>query len=272
VIRKALGLLLLSSLWTAPGAQVLGGPQPPEIDWELKLGAGVPLDAVFTDSNGLSLTLGEAIGGRTSVLVLLYYECPMLCDLVLEGLVRNLKAVDFSAGEDFNLVAITIDPQETVEMAARKREGYLERYNRSVAPDGWRFLVGDSENIDRVAQAVGFQYEYIPSSDEYAHAAGITVLTKKGEVSRYLFGVEFPPRDLRFALIEASRGNIGSLIDKFILRCFHYDPASGKYGFAVMSSLRIGGTATALLLALFVLRHLRRESGTRPPAEAKLGV
>jgi len=238
----------------------------------LKLGAGVPLDASFTDSNGLILSLGEAIGERATVLVLLYYECPMLCDLVLEGLVRNLKALDFSAGKDFNLVAITIDPEETVAMAARKREGYLQRYGRAVKPDGWRFLTGNPANIERVARAVGFQYEFIPSSGEYAHAAGITLLTKKGEISRYLFGVEFPPRDLRFALIEASRGKIGSLVDKFILRCFHYDPANGKYGFAVMSSLRIGGTLTALLLGLFVLRHLRRETGSRPPAEARLGA
>ncbi len=268
--RGVLTGLALGVMSLGVTAQVLGGPQPPDIDWDLRLGESVPLDARFVDSNGAEIALGEAIGERATILVMLYYECPMLCDLVLDGLVRNLRAVDFSAGADFNLIALTIDPSETTEVASRKRAGYLGRYGRDVGPDGWRFLVGDETEIRRVAEAVGFEYEYVPATGEYAHAAGVTLLTSDGSVSRYLFGIEFPPRDLRFALMEASQGRIGSFVDKFILRCFHYDPANGRYGFAVMNSLRVGGGATVLFLAFFVWRSLRREPAARSarPAEA----
>ena len=243
--------------------QVLDGPQPPEFDWEVKLGAETPLDAAFVDAEGREVRFGELLGDRPTLLVLLYYECPMLCDLVLDGVVRSLKAVGFTPGADFSLVALSIDPDETIELARSKRDGYLQRYGRTVQPEGWRFVVGDEEAIRAVANAVGFEYVYVPSSGEYAHAAGITLLTSDGRVSRYLFGIEFAPRDLRFALIEASEGRIGSTVDKFLLRCFHYDPARGRYGFAIMNSIRFLGGLTVALLAWFVLRALRRDRKQR---------
>ena len=271
MIRIAFGLAALS---VCAHAQVLDGPPPPEIDWEVRLGESVPVETRFLDSSGADVSLRECLDGRATVLVLLYYECPMLCDLVLDGLVRSLRAVDFDAGEDFRLVALTIDPEETTAMASRKRSGYLQRYGRDVPEQGWRFLVGDERAIREVASAVGFEYEYIPATGEYAHAAGVTVLTAEGRISRYLYGVEFPPRDLRLALLDASEGRIGSVVDKFLLRCFHYDPATGRYGFAIMSALRVAGTATVLCLGFFVWRALRRGPATRRPLspEASRGV
>lgn len=265
---KYLGSLAVLGTLAVPSAtQVLDGPPPPEVDWEVKLGAQVPLDVPLTDADGRAVRLGELLEDRPTILVLLYYECPMLCDLVLDGVVRSLRAIDFTPGTDFTLVALTIDPDETVEMARRKRDGYLERYGRDVAPDGWRFVVGDRQAIDAVAGAVGFGYTYLPGTDEYAHAAGITLLTAEGEVSRYLFGVEFAPRDLRFSLIEASENRIGSTVDKFLLRCFHYDPTRGRYGFAILGTIRFLGGLTVFLLALFVVRSLRREQRLRPLME-----
>jgi protein SCO1/2 len=263
-----LGSIAALLLGASASAQVLGGPQPPAVDWNTRLGESVPLDAEFTDSAGNMLTFGEALGDRTTILVMLYYECPMLCDLVLDGLVRSLKALNFKAGESFNLVALTIDPDETLAVADKKRNGYLERYDRDVGPEGWRFLLGAEDQIRAVADAVGFEYAYVPSTGEYAHAAGITLLTPGGVVSRYLFGIEFPPRDLRFGLIEASEGRIGSLVDKFILRCFYYDPANGRYGFAIMNTIRFTGATTILLLVAFIWRSLRRDSKARSPKRA----
>lgn len=240
-------------------AQVLDGPPPPEVDWQLHLGEAVPLETGFRDSDGTFLTLREALDSRPAVLVLLYYECPMLCDLVLQGLVSSLKAIDFLPGRDFTLVAISIDPDETTEMARHKRDGYLSRYGREVDSSGWKFLTGSEPAIRSVADAVGFGYTYLPASGEYAHAAGITLLTPRGVVSRYLFGIEFAPRDLRLALIEASEGRIGSAVDKFLLRCFHYDPTRGRYGFAILSAIRMSGILTVVLIGAFVIRWILRD-------------
>jgi protein SCO1/2 len=255
-------------LLAAPAAaQILGGPEPPPVDWQPRLGAALPRAARFVDHDGRSVTLadclGDAAGGRRPVvLALVYYECPMLCELVLAGLVEGLRAVDFTTGTEFDVLVLSIDPSETPALAAAKRVSALARYGLDAAEPaaaGWRFLVGAEEEVRAVADAVGFGYSYVPARDEWAHAAGVTVLTPDGVVSRVLFGVEFAPRDLRLALVEAAEGAIGSPLDQVLLRCFHYDPMRGRYGFAILTLVRLLGTLTVAGLAFFVLRWIARE-------------
>jgi protein SCO1/2 len=256
-MKPVLGAWLTLLLAAPGGAQIVGQPAQPRIDWEQRLGACLPLEARFTDHEGRALTLGECFAGRPVVLALVYYECPMLCDLVFEGLISSLRALAHEPGEEFDLVALSIDPGETPELARAKLESCLESYGRSRA--GWRFLVGAEDEIRTVADALGFGYSYVPERDEWAHAAGLTVLTPQGVVSRVLYGVEFAPRDLSFALIEASDGRVGTPVEKLLLRCFHYDPERGRYGFAILGSVRVLGLTTLGALGFFVLRWLRRE-------------
>ncbi|MSR63136.1 MAG: SCO family protein [Planctomycetes bacterium] len=269
-MKRARALLLgaLALLgWSAPlCAQILPGPEPPKFDWQPSLGATLPLDARFVDHEGRELALRDCLGERPVVLALVYYRCPMLCGLVLEGMVQSLRAVDFTTGTDFDVLVLSIDPSETPELAAAKRLSTLEGYGLHVGdkPAGaWRFLVGSEEAVRSVADAVGFGYERMPGSGDYAHGAGLTVLTPAGQVSRVLFGVEFAPRDLRLALVEASAGTIGTPIDQVLLRCFHYDPTRGKYGFEVLFVVRALGALTLALLAFFVVGWLRRERRAR---------
>ncbi len=261
--RALLWLGLLLGLAHAPAAaQIMGGPEAPRVAWRQALGARLPLTARFTDHEGRELALSECFGQRPLVLALVYYECPMLCGLVLEGLVQGLRAVDFTTGTDFDVLVVSIDPAETPALAAAKRASTLAAYGLEPgdpAARSWRFLVGHETEVRALADAVGFEYSYIPERDEWAHAAGVTVLTPAGVVSRILFGVEFAPRDLRLALVEASAGTIGSPLDQVLLRCFHYDPTRGKYGLAILTLVRLLGAATLALLAFFVLRWLARE-------------
>ena len=237
----------------------MGGPPPPPVEWEQRLGEVLPLQETFRLHTGETLALGELFDGRPVVLALVYYECPMLCNMILDGLVRALDQVSFDAGDEYRVVALSIDPGETPELAAAKRDAYLEAYGREVAFDDWSFLVGDEPAIRRVAETVGYEYTYVAETGEYAHGAGITILTPEGVVSRVLLGIEYEPRDVRLALVEASEGNIGTVVDQFLLRCFHYDPARGKYGLAILNTLRGAGLATVAILAIVVIRLLRRE-------------
>ena len=259
--RALLVLLFAAGLQASTSAQIIGAPAPlpeqPRIDWEQNLGSQLPMDARFTDQDGRELALGECFHERPVVLALVYYQCPMLCDLVFEGLIESLRALEHRPGRDFDVVALSIDPGETSELARAKLTSCLERYGGS--SEGWRFLVGREPAIRSVADAVGFGYSYVPERDEWAHAAGITVVTGAGVVSRVLYGGEFAPRDLGFALIEASQGKIGTPVQKLLLRCFHYDPTTGRYGFAILSVVRVLGGLTVALLVFFVLRWLRRE-------------
>ena len=267
-MRRLLAPALLA-LGAPAAAQLMTGPKPPEVSWSQELGAGLPLGARFVDHEGRALALGECFGDRPVVLALVYYECPMLCGLVLEGLVKALRAVDFTTGEDFDVLVASIDPGETPELAAAKRASALDAFGLAPgAPEAaaWRFLVGEESEIRALTEAVGFGYSYVPERDEWAHPAGVTVLTPGGKVSRVLFGVEFAPRDLRLALVEASEGAIGTPIDQVLLRCFHYDPARGKYGFAILSVVRVLGVLTVAALAFFVLRWTRRECRPAQPA------
>ncbi len=224
-----------------------------------KLGTQVPLDLGFRDEQGDPVSLERYFGGRPVILALVYYECPMLCSLQLSGLVRSLRALTLNPVEDFEVVTISFDPGETPAVATQKKAAYLERYARAGAEAGWHFLTGAEESIQALTRAVGFRYAYDPKTDEYSHAAGIVVLTPEGRISRYFYGIEYPARDLRLGLVEASGNRIGSFVDQALLFCFHYDPLEGKYNLAIMNGLRVGGLATVLILGGFVFGALRRD-------------
>ena len=238
-----------------------------DIGIDQRLGERVPLELIFRDEDGREVRLGDYFGERPVVVALVYYECPMLCTLVLNGMVRSFRALSLDIGEDFEIVTVSIDPTETPELALSKKEGYLASYvegaERPGAAAGWHFLTGEQQAIDALAEAVGFRYVYDEEAGEYAHASGIMVATSEGVLSRYLYGIEYITRDLRLALVEASQGQVGSFVDQVLLLCYHYDPTTGRYGFAIMAALRTGGIATVGLIVGFVLLSLRRERRAR---------
>jgi protein SCO1/2 len=226
---------------------------------EQRLNNRVPLDLPFTDHDGRDVTLGSYFGPRPVVLALVYYECPMLCTYVLNALVGSIEALRFNPGQEFDVVAVSFDPGETPAMAKSKRENFIKRYGRPGTERGIHFLTGRQESIERLTEAVGFQYAYDPKIDQWAHPAAITVLTPEGVVSRYLLGLEFAPRDLRLALVEAADHRIGTAVDQMLLFCYHYDPTSGKYGLAITNLVRLAGLLTVGGLGAFIVMNLRRE-------------
>ena len=230
-----------------------------EVGIDQKLGDRVPFDLVFVDESGRDVRLGDLFRDRPVVLALVYYECPMLCTQVLSGLDGSLTALSFSAGKEFDLLVVSFDPGETPAIAADRRKNFINRYRRVGSEGGIRFLTGRQESIAKLADAVGFRYAYDEAIDQYAHPAAITLLTGDGRVSRYLYGIEFAPKDLRLGLVEASEGRVGTAVDTLLLYCYHYDPESGKYGMAIMNLIRLAGVLTVVCLATFIVVSLRRE-------------
>ena len=228
-----------------------------DVGFDPRLGTALPLDARFRDESGDETSLGRLLDGRPVVLALVYYECPMLCNLILDGLVRALREVPLAPGEDFQVIAISIDPTETPAAAERRRDALLEREGWDAS--GWHFWVGETAEIRRVADAAGFRYAYDAAREEYAHASGILVATPEGVLSHAFFGVDYRGDHLRLALVEASSGEIGTLADRLLLLCFHYDPTRGRYGLAIQRALRVGGIGTVLALAAGVTCMRRRE-------------
>ncbi|MEK7409255.1 MAG: SCO family protein [Acidobacteriota bacterium] len=226
-----------------------------------RLDQQVPLDLPFRDETGKIVRLGDYFGDRPVILSLVYYECPMLCTLVLNGLVRVMGGISFNAGDQFNVVTVSFDARETPALAAAKKKTYLERYHRPGAEKGWRFLTGDESSIESLTRAAGFRYAFDRATGQWAHATAIMVLTPEGKLARYFYGVEYSARDLRLALVEASRNRIGTPTDQVLLFCFHYDPASGKYGLAILNIIRAIGVTTALALGVFMFVMFRRERG-----------
>jgi protein SCO1/2 len=234
-----------------------------DIGFDQRLGEALPLDAPFKDETGKDVKLGDEFGERPVVLALVYNECPMLCSLVLQGLVGSMRAIPEQPGKDFDVVALSFDPRDTVESARKKKELYVRRYDRPGTAAGFHFLTGDRASIDRVTKAVGFHYAFDPKTGQYAHPAGVLVLTKTGTVARYLFGAEFSPKDLDFSLTEASQGKVGSLATKLLLLCYHYDPIQGTYSASAMTAVRAGGALTLVALLGFMGISLRRERKRR---------
>ena len=244
-----------------------------DVGIEQRLGSSLPLDVILQDEQGRPVRLGQFFGRRPVILVLAYYNCPMLCTQVLNGLVSSMRAISFDAGREFEVVTLSFDPRDRPRDAAAKKEPYLREYNRPGAAAGWHFLTGGPGSIERVASAVGFRFRWDNDLAQFAHASGIFVLTPDGKVSRYFFGIEYAPRDLRLGLIEASNRKIGNPVDQILLYCYHYDPKVGKYGAVIMNIVRLAGAGAVLILSTFLFvmwrRDRRRDSAdprlTRPP-------
>jgi len=219
----------------------------------------LPLTLSFRDETGKMVQLGDYFGEKPVILSFAYYDCPMLCTLVINGLIRTLRTLSFSAGTEFNIVTVSFNPKDTPPMAAIKRQTSLQSYSRKGAENGWHFLTGDEKTIQQLTQAVGFRYAYDENTQQYQHPSGIMILTPDGKLSRYFYGIEYAPRDVRLGLIEASAGKIGSPVDQVLLLCFHYDPTTGKYGLVITRALQLGGLATMLALGVFMLISSRRD-------------
>jgi protein SCO1/2 len=232
-----------------------------------RLDVQVPLDLQFHDETGKAVRLGDYFGKRPVILNLAYFGCTMLCGEVQSGIIGSLRALQFNPSTDFDIVTVSFDPRETPEQAAAKKASLLLRYHRPGAEEGWHFLTGDQHNIEALTKSVGFDYQYDATLNQWAHAAAIMVLTPKGKISKYFYGVEFAPKDLRFGLIEASENKIGTVVDQMLLYCYHYNPATGKYGAVIMNVLRLAGVATVLILGGLVLILFRRDPSFQAHAE-----
>ncbi len=239
-----------------------------EVKFEQKLDEQVPLDLHFRDSSGRDVRIGDLVKDKPVILSLVYYECPMLCTQVLNGLSASLRQLDSLAiGDDYEVVTVSIDPKETPELSAQKKSAYVAALGAPGGERGWHFLTGDQTAIDALSASVGFKYFYDEEIGEYAHAGGIVILTPTGRISRYFIDVVFPRLDLRLALVESSEGRIGTLIDAVTLLCYRHDPATGKYGFVVTNVIRLLGGLTLVLLLGFIAFMLRRERAlARAPA------
>jgi protein SCO1 len=274
----AFGTLLLSiSAWgQGMTTGVLSPPanvRPPglkNVGIEQRLNQQIPLGLRFRDESGKTVTLGDYFGQKPVILNLVYYKCPMLCSEVLSGLVSSLKILKFDVGNQYNVLTVSFNPRETPDLAAASKAQYLKRYGRPGAAEGWHFLTGPEESITSLAQAVGFEYQYDPETDQYAHATAIMILTPDGRVAQYYYGVEFAPKDLRLGLIQASNGKIGNLVDEVLLYCYHYDPASGKYGAVITRILKLSGLATIVLIGAMVWILLRL--GSAQPGKDQNGA
>lgn len=225
-----------------------------------RLNQAVPLNLMFKDEYGRTVPLSSFFHGKPVLLALVYYRCPMLCTQILNGVAGSLKAVSLNPGQDFEVLSVSFDPKDTPELAASKKQTYMRRFGRSNAVNGWHFLTGDPANIKALTDAVGFHYTYDAATDQFAHASGIMILTPEGRLSRYFYGVEYAPRDVRLGLVEASQGKIGNITDTVLLFCYHYDAATGKYGAVAMNMVRAGGAIFFLFGATWMVVAFRRDA------------
>ncbi|MBI3405333.1 MAG: SCO family protein [Acidobacteria bacterium] len=239
------------------------------VGFDQKLDEQLPLDATFRDEAGKEIALHEYFGRKPVLVAFVYYDCPMLCTMELNGIVKTLRAVSMQPARDFEVVIVSFDPKETAALAAEKKNIYLKFYARGGTDAGWHFLTGDAKSIERTTQAAGFRFAFDDETKQYAHVSGILIATPEGKISRYFYGIEYAPRDVKLGLVEASSGKIGSLADHVLLFCYHYDPKTGKYSFMIMSVVRALGIATVALIVGFILFNLWRERRREP--SIKLG-
>ena len=287
-------ILWLALAWTSVPAQAPPGPSSPlygarpssgnpstglppalqEVRIEQKLDQQLPLDLVFRDESGREVKLGQYFGHKPVVLAFVYYDCPMLCTQVLNGMVTSFRVLPFQVGNEFDVVTISFDPRETPELAQKKKKvyvDYLPEKMRAGAASGWHFLTGDQANIDKITAAAGFRYHWDDKTQQFAHASAIMVTTPHGKLSRYYYGIEYPARGLRLGLIESSANKIGSPVDQLLLYCYHYDPATGRYGAVVMNIMRVAGVITLLgIVAMLVI--LARTSRRATPKHGGVAV
>jgi len=273
-VKRLLILLILASAASAqtplpsvsakPGGAAAQLPAALEgVGIDQKLDAQLPLALFFTDEDGRRVQLRDYFGKRPVILTFVYYDCPMLCDMVLNGLVRGMRPINLQPGRDFEIVTVSFDPKETAPLAAAKKRTYLNSYRRAGAENGWHFLTGDEASVRALTRAAGFHYHFDEASGQFAHASGIMVATPEGRLSRYFYGVEFSARDLRFGLIDASAGKIGTVADQVLLFCFHYDPTTAKYGVAILNAMRLAGVATVLALGGFMFLSFKSDRKVR---------
>ncbi len=276
----AIFLTLATAAWSQAMSKGIMSPpanvRPPYLEnvgIEQRLDAQVPPDLAFTDDVGRAVKLGDYFGKKPLILNLVYYKCPMLCGEALAGLSASMKMIKFDVGKEFEVVTVSFNPKETTADADAKKAEFIKRYGRPGAAGGWHFLTGSPESINALTKAVGFQYQYDAARNQYAHATAIMVLTPQGHISRYFYGVDFPPKDLRMGLVEASHEKIGNAVDQVLLYCYHYDPATGKYGAVVSNMLKLGGGLTIVLLGgfLFILFRLERIAPRRAWDDTKSG-
>ncbi len=231
-----------------------------EVRFDQQLGAELPLNAVFMDEHGKAVKLGDYFGGEKPVLLtFVYYDCPMLCTLVLQGMTKMLKVLKFNPGQEFEIVIVSFDPGEGPSHALEEEQETLKLYGRPETADGWHFLTGGEGSIRQITEAAGFQYVYVPENGEWAHASGIIIVTPEGKIAQYYYGIEYPPKNVRLALVEASTEKIGSVVDQLLLYCFRYNPLLGKYTAVTMRVLRVVGGLFSLGLILFVTIMWRRD-------------
>jgi protein SCO1/2 len=257
--RIFIALCFFSAIILCQAGDALTDDRLAEIKFDQKLNDRISLALHFRDENGKEVRLGDYFSNKPVILVLGYYGCPMLCTLVLNGMVEGLQDIRWSIGKEYEVINVSIDPHETPSLAAAKKRSYLKRYGRPIADAGWHFLTGESEAIQRLADEVGFRYAYDSVSKQYAHPSGIVVLTPDGKISRYLFGVTFSPNELFTSLDAASSRKIGTRIQDLILLCFHYRPITGRYGNLIITTVRVLGVATLLGLAALIIRTVQRD-------------
>ena len=275
--RYPLVALTLLALPAVAAAQL--GPKPPpmavgqpeilqEIGWDQRLGEKIPLDLAFKDETGKDVVLADYFGEKPVVLSLVYYECPMLCTISLNGLAKALEVLSFVPGQEFQVLTVSFDSNEGTNLAAAKKRAYMASYDKSdEGAQGWHFLTGDAESVGRLTRAVGFRYAWDEETKQFAHPAGILVATPDGTISHYLFGVEYSPKDLRLALVASGEGKVGNAVDQVLLYCFQYDPETGQYSAAIFNIVRIAGLVTLLAMTgLFLSFSMRRRRKTIPPA------
>lgn len=260
-------LVLVSSLWGQGMTRGIMSPpasvRPPglkNVGIEQRLNEQIPPQLIFRDETGKTVKLADYFGSKPLILNLVYYKCPMLCSEVLAGLTSALKPMKLDVGKDFDVLTISFDPRETPKDASESKAEYLKRYGHAGAERGWHFLTGPQESIDALTKAAGFQYDYNPQTGQFAHTTAIMVLTPEGKIAQYYYGVEFPTKDLRLALVQASQNKIGNVVDQILLYCYHYDASAGKYGLIVTRVLRLAGIATMLILGGFMLIMFRRDA------------
>jgi protein SCO1/2 len=264
-LRTLSGALLLGLLMLAP---TRAEDLRKRVGLDQLLGAQLPPDAMLKDESGADLRVGRFFGPRPMILTFVYFDCPMLCNEVTNAELRTLRALNLKLGEDYDVLTISIDPEDTPEKARARKARYLNRYDLPGAEVGWHVLTGGAEASRRLAESVGFRYTYNKETRQYTHAAGLMVLTPEGKVARYFYGVSYPPRDVRLALTEASEGKLGSVVDQMLLFCYQYDPSTGHYTLAILNLVRVACVATVLALATFVWKATRRDRSGAGPGPA----
>jgi protein SCO1/2 len=258
-MKKLAFMFLLFASSTAlaqdPAAGVLS-----QIGIDQKLNRSLPLDLRFQDESGKDVQLGHFLRGKPVILSLVYYGCPMLCSMTLNGLVKSMRPLALGIGDEFEVVTISFDPNEKPGLAAANKDVYVKDYGRAGAASGWHFLTGPADSIERLTEAAGYRYQWDEYTKQWAHVSAIIVLTRDGRIAQYLYGIEFSPRDLRLSLVQASEGKIGTLADRILLYCYQYNPDTGRYGFVIMNTVRVASLAMVLALAAFIILSRRREA------------